>query len=254
MPTPIAMPQLGMTMREGRVLAWPLPVGSRVEKGQSILLIESEKTEIEVEAPAAGVLRYVYVQPDATVPCGTLLAAITDSADEPFDAAAFRQIHDRPEKVVAAVATAASKPATTAGRTGSGVVTPAARALARQLEIDASAVPGTGPSGRVTKEDVEAWAARRPARVEVAPGVALEVPTLGAGDTVVLLPGFGTDVSVFAPQTRVLVERFCVKGINPRGVGLSDAPDAVRYDVSETAADVATLLDQQAHVVGASLG
>ena len=83
MPTAIAMPRLGMTMTEGTVLTWPVPLGGRVEKGQVVLTIESEKAEVEIEAPASGVLRHVYVEPDRTVPCGTLLAALTEAPRSP---------------------------------------------------------------------------------------------------------------------------------------------------------------------------
>ena len=69
-----------------------------------------------------------------------------------------------------------------------------------------------------------------------------------------LLPGLGTDVSVFARQTPMLAERFRVLGVNPRGVGASDAPDTDAYEVSRTAADAAALTDAPAHVIGASLG
>ncbi|HUI27396.1 MAG TPA: alpha/beta fold hydrolase [Candidatus Kryptonia bacterium] len=255
MPTPIAMPKLGMTMQEGRVVAWPVRVGDRVEKGQVVLLIESEKTEIEIEAPASGILRHVYVEPDTTVPCGTLLAALSETAEEPFDSAEFQRTHDRPQPAVAA--RPAVKPTTQAiqppARTA-GVITPAARALARQLAIDPARVPGSGPGGRVTREDVEAWVARRKDLIEVAPGVSLEVPAAGTGDPLLLLPGFGTDVASFARQTPVLIEHFRVLGVNPRGVGLSDAPADARYDVAVMATDAAALLDQPAHVIGASLG
>ena len=115
-------------------------------------------------------------------------------------------------------------------------------------------VSGTGPGGRVTKKDVEAWMAARESLVAVADGVSLEVLVDGQGDDVVLLPGLGTDVSAFARQTPVLAERFRVRGVNPRGVGLSDAPDLAVYEVAQTADDVAATLDGPAHVVGASLG
>ena len=74
MPVAIAMPKLGMTMEEGTVLEWPLTVGQPVEKGQTVLLIESEKSEVEIEAPASGVLRHTYVDVGVTVPCGTALS------------------------------------------------------------------------------------------------------------------------------------------------------------------------------------
>jgi pimeloyl-ACP methyl ester carboxylesterase len=88
----------------------------------------------------------------------------------------------------------------------------------------------------------------------VAPGVALDAPALGRGDPVVLLPGFGSDVAVFARQTPLLAESFRAIGVNPRGVAASDAPEAEAYGVAQMAADAARCFDGAAHVVGASLG
>lgn len=262
MPTPISMPKLGMTMSEGRVVDWPLPVGSHVEKGERVLVIESEKTEIEVEAPASGVLRHVYVDVDSTVPCGALLAVLTDTAEEDFDADEFRHQHDAPAPAAAATQTHTGRAplrSPTASSPGAAPATPAARALARQLGVDLGSVSGSGPGGRVTKEDVEAAAANRGTaasadRVPLATGVALEVPTQGDGEVVLLLPGFGTDVSVFAPQVRALAQRWKVRGVNPRGVGRSDAPPSGLYDVATAAADAAAVAAAPVHVVGASLG
>jgi pyruvate dehydrogenase E2 component (dihydrolipoamide acetyltransferase) len=254
--TAIAMPKLGMTMREGTVVEWLVAVGGAVEKGRPVLAIETEKSAVEIEAAASGVLRHVYVAPGETVPCGTLLGAITASMDEAFDAAAFHREHDCPERPAPAAATPRPAPGAAAARAPAGraPAAPAARALAQKLGIDVAAVPGTGPGGRVTKEDVEALAARRERLVEVASGVRLEVLRVGAGDPVVFLPGFGTDVSAFAPQSAALAATHAVVGINPRGVGGSDAPDLDRYDVATAAADVAAIVTTPAHVVGASLG
>jgi aminoacrylate hydrolase len=141
----------------------------------------------------------------------------------------------------------------TATRSGKAVA-PAARAAAKKLGIDPQNVPGTGPNGRVTKQDVEAYAVAREALVSVADGVSLEVLVQGDGDIVVLLPGLGTDVSAFARQTPMLAKRFCVHGVNPRGVGLSDAPSDASYAVAQTAADAAATYKGAAHVIGASLG
>jgi pyruvate dehydrogenase E2 component (dihydrolipoamide acetyltransferase) len=254
------MPRLGMTMREGRVVAWPVPLGGRVEKGQTVVVIESEKAEVEVEATASGFLRHVYVEPsEEMVPCGALLAALTDASDEPFSAEAFRHQHDHPE------ASAAGRPAAApagehAGapraprRAGRAPTTPAARRRARELGIDPARVPGTGPAGRVTIEDVEAFAERRRNMVQVAEGVALEVPRQGTGDPLLLLPGFGTDVSVFTRQVPALAEHFEVLGVNPRGVGGSDAPETPAYPVEQAADDAAAVASGPAHLVGTSLG
>ncbi len=259
MATAISMPRLGMTMEEGTVIDWPVAVGGRVEKGDVVLVIESEKSEVDIEAPASGVFRHVYVEVGETVPCGALLGAITETADEAFDVEAFRAAEDHPEPTaggglqVKRAPAAGTAPAAAAARSERPVA-PAARAAARKLGIDPQAVPGTGPNGRVTKQDVEAYAAAREALVPVADGVALEVLTEGDGEPVVLLPGLGTDVSSFARQTPALAERFRVHGVNPRGVGLSDAPDAEAYEVAQTAADAAAAFEGAGHVVGASLG
>jgi pimeloyl-ACP methyl ester carboxylesterase len=279
MPVPVAMPRLGMSMREGKVVDWPVALGERVEKGQTVVVIESEKAEVEVEATAGGFLRHVYVEPDETVPCGTLLAALTESADEPFDAEAFAESHRAatpPAEAPAEAQAAARAPAprgegegegrTAAARRGRGrrPVAPAARALARQLGLDVddpALVPGTGPGGRVTRADVEDAARRRESLVRVDEGVSLEVLRDGDadGEPVLFLPGFAADASAFSFQAQSLARArgFAVLAPNPRGVGLSDAPDLGRYEVETAARDAAAVLEQTAgpaHVVGASLG
>jgi len=265
--TALNMPSLGMTMEEGTVLDWPIAIGGRVEKGEAVLMIESEKTETEVESPIAGFFRHIYVEVDETVPCGALLGAITETADEPFDAEAFRAENDKPEEQGGGLQVRGPAGTSTGGAPKAHQkaqkekdepverpVAPAARAAAKKLGIDPQIVVGTGPNGRVTKQDIEAFAAAREALVTVEEGVALEVLTEGEGDPVVLLPGLGTDVSAFVRQTPMLAERFRVYGVNPRGVGHSDAPEADVYDVARTAADAAASYEGAAHVVGASLG
>ena len=258
MPTAIAMPRLGMTMQEGKVVEWRAAPGDRVEKGQVVLVIESEKAEVEIEAPAAGVLRHVYIAPDATVPCATLLAALTATPDELFDAESFRRENETLTPSARAVSAAptsehgAVRPR--AERAGGAPVTPAARRRARHLGIDPARVAGSGPGGRVTREDVDAWAEGLDARMEGSEGVFLEVPSQGEGEPVVLLPGFGADVSAFALQVPLLAKSHRVLGVNPRGVGLSDAPDSERYDPAAAADDVVALSDAPLHVIGASLG
>jgi len=254
------MPKLGMSMEEGAVVEWPVEIGAHVEKGEVVLVIESEKAEVEIEATASGFLRHVYVEadPDERVPCGTVLAALTESMDEAFDADAFRVAEDRTEAPrPSAPPPPPAAPATPAqARVVRDVapIAPAARALAKKLGIDPSGVPGSGPGGRVLKQDVETWAARREALVDLGEGLSLEVPAVGEGDPVLLLPGFGTDVAAFARQTPMLAEHHRVRGMNPRGVGLSDAPDASSYDVADLAADAAALIEAPTHVIGASLG
>jgi len=250
-----------MTMEEGTVVEWPIAIGDSVVRGETVLIIETEKSEVEVEATASGVLRHVYVEPGETVPCATILGAITGTMDEPFDPDAFAAEHRGPQPAASVQPVPAVRPGAGAARSanqrapgGHKAVAPVARALARKLGLDPEVVHGTGPGGRVTKQDVETHAEARERLVMVEDGIALEVLREGEGDPVLLLPGFGTDVSSFALQARVLAEHHAVVGVNPRGVGLSDAPDLPRYEVARSAADAASVLDAPAHIVGASLG
>jgi len=258
-PTAIAMPKLGMTMREGIVVEWRAKPGAHLAKGDVLLVIESEKAEIEIEAPGEGFLRHIYVEAGATVPCGTLLAAMTETDDEPFDANAFHAVHapaTRATPTSAAVKSGATVSGSTAAKGSTEArATPVARRLAKEHGIELGRLAGSGPGGRITREDVEAMVARLRARVAVAPGVALDVIVTGSGDPLVLIPGFGTDASAFAPQIPTLAESVRVVAVNLRGLGFSDAPDTERYDIATAAADLAHVIgDRPAHVVGASLG
>ena len=246
-----------MTMEEGTVIQWPLAVGASVEKGELVLIIESEKSEVEIEAPGSGIFRHAYIDEGETVPCGELLGAITESAEEAFDADAFRAEQQEGQSDGAAVLEVKSSGAPADKEVSAPArkpVVPAARAAAKALGIDPQRVEGTGPRGRVTKADVEAYAAAREALVDVGEGVRLEVRVAGEGDPVVLLPGLGVDISAFTHQSAQLVEAFCVHAVNPRGVGLSDAPEEEFYSVAQTANDAAAVYSGAAHVVGASLG
>jgi len=257
------MPKLGMTMEEGTVVEWHEQVGAAVHKGRILLVIESEKAEVEIESPIDGYLRHVYVDAGELVACGTLLAALTERADEAFDAETFRSANQPVSTAKSErtrLAEAAAAPATNAttmragGDTTRVPVTPAARRRAKELGLDPTVVPGSGPGGRVTIEDVDAYGERMASRVEVASGVRLDVQSRGSGETLVLLPGFGTDASAFAPQIADLADQWRVLAVNQRGVAFSDAPETERYDIATAAEDATHLADGALHVIGASMG
>jgi len=83
------MPALSEGMEEGRVVAWPYALGAAVEKGAVVLVIEADKSEVDVEARVAGFIRHYYAHPGDTVRCGTLLGLMTTTADEPIDPVAY---------------------------------------------------------------------------------------------------------------------------------------------------------------------
>jgi pyruvate dehydrogenase E2 component (dihydrolipoamide acetyltransferase) len=78
MPYEILMPQLGLTMEEGMVTGWLKKPGDWVEKGEPLLVVETDKVQMEVEALSSGYLENIQVEPGTAVPVGTLLAILSD--------------------------------------------------------------------------------------------------------------------------------------------------------------------------------
>ncbi|HYK98993.1 MAG TPA: dihydrolipoamide acetyltransferase family protein [Candidatus Acidoferrales bacterium] len=143
--TRVILPKLGLTMDEGRVIAWHKQEGDRIEKGEILFEVETDKANMEIESPTSGVVRRIVVPVDRMVPVTTLIALISDSPDEPLPAVA---------EATAPVAPAV--PSSDGERVRSS---PAARKRAQDLGVDINAVAGTGPGGRIGIEDVEAAAA-----------------------------------------------------------------------------------------------
>jgi pyruvate dehydrogenase E2 component (dihydrolipoamide acetyltransferase) len=145
-------------MDEGRLIAWHKKEGERVEKGEVLFEVETDKANMEIEAPVSGIVRRILLKADATAPVTTLIALIADTADEPLPS-----VSDIAAPVAAtapAVAAAASAPSVSASDGERVRSSPAARKRAQELGVDMNAVRGTGPGGRINIEDVEAAAAR----------------------------------------------------------------------------------------------
>jgi pyruvate dehydrogenase E2 component (dihydrolipoamide acetyltransferase) len=155
-------------MDEGRIVAWHKRVGDPVAAGEVLFEVETDKATMEVESPTAGTLRRILFPADATAPVATVIALITETADEPLpiDSSLVAQ---PPKPALRGGAQAPMGPSPTAARgpseaeppTGSSDddrvrSSPAARKRAQELGVDISRISGTGPGGRVTLEDVEA--------------------------------------------------------------------------------------------------
>ena len=78
----IVMPQLGLTMEEGAVVCWQKQVGDWVNKGEVLFVVETDKTEMEVESSSAGYLNLVRVEVKHKVPVGTVIAILGDQRGE----------------------------------------------------------------------------------------------------------------------------------------------------------------------------
>ncbi len=148
-----------MGMNDGEVIKWLKAVGDPVAKGDQLVEIESSKVNAEVEATADGTLGRIDVEEGLVVDVGTVLGHVLETGDSDSDLPAL-VVAAAPAAAPAPVAVAA-KPTTPAAapRGGKQVVTPRARRLAKEMGIDLAGVNGTGPSGRVTEDDVKAAAA-----------------------------------------------------------------------------------------------
>jgi pyruvate dehydrogenase E2 component (dihydrolipoamide acetyltransferase) len=147
--TRVILPKLGLTMDEGRLIAWHKKEGDRVEKGEVLFEVETDKANMEIEAAASGIVRRILLPADASAAVATVIALIADTVDEPL-----------PDSAPAGVAAASPAGATSGAHGASDRVrsSPAARKRAQELGVDINVVRGTGPGGRVGLEDVEAAA------------------------------------------------------------------------------------------------
>jgi|CXWL01.1.fsa_nt_gi pyruvate dehydrogenase E2 component (dihydrolipoamide acetyltransferase) len=146
------MPILGADMEAGTLVEWRKQLGDRVQRGDIIAEVESDKADIEVEVFLDGVIEKFLIEPGEKVAVGTPLAIIREDGGPPVTTG-------RPEAPKAAVSAPVEAPAPRHAarpvRTlGAPPVSPAARELARELGVDLSAVRGTGPDGRIQRRDV----------------------------------------------------------------------------------------------------
>jgi pyruvate dehydrogenase E2 component (dihydrolipoamide acetyltransferase) len=163
----VFMPRLSDTMTEGTVSTWTKGVGERIEKGDVIAEIETDKATMELEAYDAGVLEQILVDVGTTVPIGEVIAVIGDgsgaSAPTPATPAATTPAAATPvAPAPAAPAPAAPAPVSlkdaSAGSWANGAqikASPLARAMARDAGLDLATVHGSGPGGRIVRADVQ---------------------------------------------------------------------------------------------------
>ena len=157
--TRVILPKLGLTMDEGRLIAWHKKEGDRVEKGEVLFEVETDKANMEIEAPVSGVVRRILLRADETAPVTTLIALIADTADEPLPSVTPATPSLAAEASSVAIATSAPIPTAVPSVSERVRSSPAARKRAQELGVEMNAVRGTGPGGRVNIEDVEAAAA-----------------------------------------------------------------------------------------------
>jgi len=161
----VAMPKWGLEMTEGTVVKVHVGEGDTVSKGQTIMDIETEKIANEFEAEAAGVIKKIMVAEGDVKIIGDLMAVIgpaeaTDAEVEEFIGSYVSVAVGRVEAAPAAAAPAAAPAVSSApAADDSGVkASPPAKRLARKLDVDIALITGTGRGGRISADDVQAFA------------------------------------------------------------------------------------------------
>lgn len=150
----IVMPKLGMAMKEGTVSIWNKQVGDPVVKGELIASINSEKIEMEIESPAEGTVLDIIVPEGQGVPPGTVICYIGDAGEQ---ITKIEQNLETAKTEVAATATVVKQPQPSVSKVSNGrlKISPVARKMAEAAGLDVNTIQGTGPGGRITKEDVQ---------------------------------------------------------------------------------------------------
>jgi len=160
----VLLPQVELSMESVTVLRWLVEVNDRVKADQPILEVETQKATIDVPSPTEGYIRKLCVNANDEISEKALLCLLTDSADEPVtlgednEPSTAARPTDRGVSSETASESGPDASPSTAPDKGSVRAAPAARRLAKELNIDLQLVTGTGPNGRITVEDVRAAA------------------------------------------------------------------------------------------------
>jgi len=183
----VTMPQMGVSVAEGTVVAWRVAVGDPIAADETICEISTDKIDTEVPAPVSGVVSEILVPVETTVEVGTVLARIATGAG-----AAAAKPADAPAPATAAEPPVEALPGPNGARArqanGNRRYSPVVQRIAAEHGVDLSQVPGTGRGGRVRKQDVLAFleggggreAAEAPLHIE-SPYRPEPAPAVGSG-------------------------------------------------------------------------
>ncbi len=166
----VFMPALSSTMTEGKIVSWVKSPGDKVEKGETVVVVESDKADMDVESFYEGFLATIIVPAGEAAPVGAAIALLAETEAELETAqqqGSSKTVAPSTATSVAAPASVtAAPPVTTAviaessngsnHQEGRIVVSPRARKLAKELKVDLNTLKGSGPHGRIVAEDVEA--------------------------------------------------------------------------------------------------
>ncbi|MFP4219628.1 MAG: dihydrolipoamide acetyltransferase family protein [Phormidium sp.] len=160
----IFMPALSSTMTEGKIVSWTKATGDKVDKGETVVVVESDKADMDVESFYDGYLAAILVGDGEVAPVGSTIALLAETEADIPEVQKKAQQHSSSASAAptpaatpepAPVAAATSQNGSSRGPSGRTVASPRARKLAKELNVDLSNLQGSGPYGRIVAEDVQ---------------------------------------------------------------------------------------------------
>ncbi|XP_023914907.1 dihydrolipoyllysine-residue acetyltransferase component 4 of pyruvate dehydrogenase complex, chloroplastic isoform X1 [Quercus suber] len=167
----IFMPALSSTMTEGKIVSWIKSEGDMLSKGESVVVVESDKADMDVETFYDGILAAIVVPEGDSAPVGAPIGLLAETEDEIAEAKAKAKANSTSPPPTSSPAPPISqpqpqpppsKPVSDSPR--KTVATPFAKKLAKQHKVNIESVVGTGPFGRITPADIEAAAGITPSK------------------------------------------------------------------------------------------
>jgi pyruvate dehydrogenase E2 component (dihydrolipoamide acetyltransferase) len=176
----VVMPALEMAQESGKLVSWLKNEGEQVRKGEMLLEVETDKAVVEVEASSDGILAGITAQPGDVIPVGHTIAWLVQPGESPPAPTSAHTLSGRRTDAspVAAVSVAASQPSTPAAVR----ISPKARRLAKEHDVDLSQVRGSGPGGEILADDILAAAERVRLKPETMEQVRLKPDTTYEGE------------------------------------------------------------------------
>jgi pyruvate dehydrogenase E2 component (dihydrolipoamide acetyltransferase) len=207
----IFMPALSSTMTEGKIVSWLKAPGDKVEKGETVVVVESDKADMDVESFYEGFLATIVVDAGNSAPVGSAIALLAETEAE-IEAAKQQATQTSPSApaATAAATTPTPEPVAAAATNGSSsaptqngriVASPRARKLAKELKVELSAVVGSGPHGRIVAEDVEKVAGKAPTVKPASKPVAPVAPAAAPAPRAASAPVAPTQPGQIKPMT-----------------------------------------------------
>ncbi len=258
MPTEVILPKVDMDMTHGTLAVWHVAEGEMVTKGAPLFDIETEKAAMEVEAPATGRLRHISARPGDKVAVGTVVAWLFAEGEADLPAAAPP---DAPLPAVRQDIPVAVLPMAPADLPAKPRATPAARKAADVGGLDLSNILGTGPLGRIQRDDVanrQDAPSHGPSHWTAEHGPLHVSQRAGTGIPFLMIHGFAADSQSWALLEKALAPGRPLIRIDLPGHGRSPKRRIASF------ADLARMLTEafddlrtdsnQVHLIGHSLG